>query len=110
MARLDAARTQKLEVLRALKEVYAAKGIDLMGVFGSFARGEEDAFSDMDIAYSIDYEIFSKTHTDGFSKILELEEMKKTLESKLHSRVDLVSLRSQNREFLEAIQKEMIYV
>jgi predicted nucleotidyltransferase len=103
-------REQKIEALRIVKEVSVSKGILLVGVFGSFARAEEDVFSDVDIAYSIDREVFSRAYPDGFGKILALDEMKKILEEALHSRVDLVSLQSKNTHFLKSIQKEMVYV
>ena len=40
-----------LEVIRAEREHARAKGIELIGVVGSVARGEERPDSDVDVAY-----------------------------------------------------------
>ena len=107
------AATQRAEIiakLKALKLRFAAEGVGIVGIFGSYANGTCDRFSDVDIAYEIDRETFSRRYRDGFGKILRLEEIRKILESELHKRVDLVSLHSRNRRFLEQIRREMVYV
>jgi len=43
-----------LNTLRQLKPVLKKEGITLLGVFGSYARGDYTAQSDVDILYDID--------------------------------------------------------
>lgn len=44
---------QVLEILRAHQDVARAKGLELVGVVGSVARGEARADSDVDIVYDV---------------------------------------------------------
>jgi len=104
------APAQVLSLLSEAKKHYEKEGIQILGVFGSYAKNTYDQFSDIDVAYTLDYEQFSKVYKDGFSKILRLEEVKKSLENRFHKKVDLVSLNSHNKKFIEHIKKEMIYV
>ena len=99
-----------LALLSEAKKVYANEGVLLRGIFGSYANNTYDQFSDVDIAYTLDYDTFSTYYKDGFSKILRLEEIKKSLEKRLHKKVDLVSLNSSNKRLVERIKKEMINV
>ena len=96
--------------LKQIKPKLAQDGFFIVGIFGSVARGEEDKFSDIDIAYRIDYDKFSQKFKDGFSKILKIEEIKVELEKLLHKRVDLISLNSNNRHFLNVVKSEIIDV
>ncbi len=101
------------EIIKKLKEVknkYQKEGFYIVGIFGSTARDEDDIFSDIDIAYKIDHKQFSKKHQDGFSKIIKIENIKNELQSLLKKNVDLVSLNSTNKTFLNEIQKEMIHI
>lgn len=96
--------------LAKIKPLYAEKGIVLIGVFGSVARGENDPFSDIDVAYTLEAEAFSRHFPDGFGKVLELQGLKERLEAMFHGKVDLVSLQSGDPDFLQRIKEEMIYV
>jgi len=79
-----------LSTLKKLKPVYEKEGLILLGLFGSYARDTQTKFSDIDIAYKIDYDKFSSKYKDGFSKILRIDEIKKELQEIFHTRVDLV--------------------
>ncbi len=65
--------------LKELKPHYEKEGLSILGLFGSFAKSYDDKFSDVDIAYSINYPLFSKNFKDGFSKVLRIEDIKKEL-------------------------------
>lgn len=106
----DMSLTQVIAIVQAIKPRFEADGIYLLGLFGSYAKGQEDRFSDIDIAYKIDHRLFSKKYNDGFGKLLRLEDVKKTLEKALHKQIDLVSLDSKNRSFIDQVMKEIIYV
>jgi predicted nucleotidyltransferase len=58
-------------------------GVETIGVFGSYRRGEQTQKSDVDILVT-----FRKDAHPGFFKFLELEEF---LEKELSIKVDLVS-------------------
>ena len=79
-----------ISTLRELKPKYEKEGLIILGLFGSYAKNSADQFSDIDIAYSMDYKRFSKFYKDGFSKLLRLEEIKKELEQKINAKVDFV--------------------
>ena len=79
-----------LSTLKQLKPIYAKEGLVLLGLFGSYARDTQTKFSDIDIAYKINYDKFSSNYKDGFSKILRIDEIKKELQEIFHTRVDLV--------------------
>jgi predicted nucleotidyltransferase len=61
-------------------------------------------FSDIDIAYKIDYTKFSSKYKDGFSKILRIDAVKKELQDRFGTRVDLVP------DSNKSILKELINV
>ena len=102
--------SQILPLLSEAKKKYEKEGIVSLGIFGSYAKNNYDQFSDIDIAYKIEYDIFSQKYKDGFSKLSRLEEIQKSLEKPFDRKVDLVSLNTSNKNFIEHIKKEMIYV
>jgi predicted nucleotidyltransferase len=93
-----------------MKNKYQHEGFNIIGIFGSFAQNSADDFSDVDIAYSIDYDTFNRNFKGGFAKILRIEEIKEDLQTMLHLKVDLISLNSSNDTFKQNIQKDIVYV
>lgn len=94
----------KRDILRQLKKLkpkYEKEGLILLGLFGSYANETQNSFSDIDIAYKIDYETFSKKYKDGFSKLLRLEDIKKELQQNLKTKVDFVP--DNNKAIFEGI-------
>ena len=80
MKTLEEIRAQ-LEVLKpVLREKY---GVETIGVFGSYVRGEQTKKSDVDVLV-----VFSEAARVGFFEFLELEEF---LSNKLGVKVDLVT-------------------
>ena len=97
------------EIVDYLHQYNAEKlpsGIQLVGLFGSYARGTQDSYSDIDITYRIDHNIFYKDN--AFKKLIALEEIKKELEDALHHRVDLIPVNTNNVLLQESLQKEQI--
>ena len=88
-----------VSTLHKLKPVYQEEGFILVGLFGSYARGTQSKFSDIDIAYKLDYDKFSQRYKDGFSKLLRIEDIKKELQSLFKKPVDLVP--DNNKEILK---------
>jgi predicted nucleotidyltransferase len=79
-----------ISTLKKIKPIYEKEGLILIGLFGSYAKDEQNNFSDIDIAYKINYNKFSTKYKDGFSKILRIEEIKQELENTFKTKVDLV--------------------
>jgi len=93
-----------LNKLKELKPIYQNEGLEILGVFGSYAKNTNTKYSDIDIAYKLDYEQFSKRYIGGFSKLIRLDEIKEELQSIFKKEVDFVS--DSNKK----IMKDLIYV
>ncbi len=55
----------KNDILTKLKELqptYEKEGVVILGLFGSYAKDTQTKFSDIDIAYKLDYNRFSKQY------------------------------------------------
>ena len=83
-----------------LKNTY---GVEEIGVFGSFARGDNDENSDIDIAIEINHDKV----TVGF---FEFARMERFLEQLLGKKVDLVTKRSIKPYLKERILSQMIMI
>jgi len=103
-------QTILLEKIKNVKERYLSDGVVIIGVFGSVARGDEKRWSDIDITYQIDYDLFFEKYPDGFSQILKLEEIKEMLEKELQRKVDFISLSASSAGLKEEIEKDLVYV
>ena len=93
-----------LNKLKELKPIYQNEGLEILGVFGSYAKETNTKYSDIDIAYKLDYDKFSKKYIGGFSKILRIDEIKDELKTIFKTEVDFVS--DSNKK----IMKDLIYV
>ena len=102
--------TQIEQALKKIKQMHRDEGLQIVGYFGSYADKSADAFSDVDVAYSIDYEKFSTLYEDGFSKLLQIDRVKKEIEALLHAKVDFISLQGGDKAFTDMMQKNMRYL
>ncbi|MEA2073740.1 MAG: nucleotidyltransferase domain-containing protein [Campylobacterota bacterium] len=83
----------KHEILSKLKEIkprYEKEGLILLGLFGSYAKNTQTKYSDIDLAYKLDYDKFSKNYQGGFAKLLRIDDIKKELQSIFKAPIDLV--------------------
>lgn len=90
-----------LSVLRKMKPVLREKyGVTHLGVFGSVARNEATAESDVDIVFEIEKpNLFTSIHT------------KDDLEAELNRRVDLIHYRERMNKHLKArVERDAVYV
>jgi len=62
------------------------------------------AFSDIDIAYKLDYDKFSQKYKDGFSKLLRIDDIKEELQQTFKTKIDFVP--NSNKKLL----KDIVYV
>lgn len=91
-----------LDTLKNIKSKYQEEGIEILGLFGSYAKGTENEFSDIDIAYKLDYKKMSEQQNKNvFNVILRIDEIKEELQKKLKKRVDFVP--DKNKEILKGI-------
>lgn len=97
-------KKQILSKLKKLKPTYKKDGVEIVGLFGSFAEGNEHNFSDIDILYELDRDEFDKKYIGGFAKLIRLEEIKNELRSAFGKEVDLVPTAN------KALLQKAIYV
>eukprot|EP01156_Anaeramoeba_ignava_P003656 Anaeramoba_ignava/a223724_27.p2 GENE.a223724_27~~a223724_27.p2 ORF type:complete len:100 (+),score=11.67 a223724_27:135-434(+) len=90
--------------LKELKPIYQKEGLEIVGVFGSYAKDSNTDYSDIDIAYKLDYEKFSKKYIGGFSKLLRIDSIKDELQSIFKQPVDFVP------DTNKKIMKDILYV
>ena len=90
-----------LDFLRTHKDEFSAKyQVSDMALFGSYARGENQEESDIDIAIKTD-----------LSDYFKLYNLKEELEKAFQSKVDIVRLRDRmNQSLKQRILNEGIYV
>ena len=93
-----------VSILQEQKETLTKRfGINRMGLFGSYAKGQEHSNSDIDLVYELQQGI-SLT----FSDLLALEQL---LSEKLeHSAVELVNFKYMNPIIKYDMQEDVIYV
>jgi predicted nucleotidyltransferase len=84
-----------------LKKYFNNKPVVRAFIFGSYARGEADTTSDLDILVELDY-----TQRIG----LEFIKMKYDIEDFLHSPVDLVSEKSLSSYIKPSVDKEKVLI
>jgi predicted nucleotidyltransferase len=90
-----------LDILSSMKNELRHKfGIEQIALFGSYARGEANEDSDVDIA-------IIKIHKKDFLKRLQAKEF---LEKKLNKKVDIGYLDSMRTFIKNRIQQDLIYV
>jgi predicted nucleotidyltransferase len=79
-----------LNYLALIKSDLRKKGIEKIGLFGSFARGEADPFSDIDIAIQLQKEYLKENDVWEYFNLIE--NIKKELLEKFSRRVDVYDL------------------
>lgn len=90
-----------IHILKKFKEESASKyGIKSLGIFGSFARNQQDEASDLDVFVIL-------KDADFFT----LEKIKEELEKLTYFKIDIIHLRDSLRNsFKQNILKDAIYI
>jgi len=99
-----------LQVIIALKPLLKKEGITLLGVFGSFARGDYHSDSDVDILYDIDDPKAFSQKFGGFTAFTKLEEFKKMIAERLGRKVDFVAKKGLNSISKKYVMRDLLYV
>ncbi len=99
--RLD---SEVLRTLRALEPELRAAGVRHISVFGSVARGEDTANSDVDLAL----DLAPDTTPVGFQFVTYIERLKQRLATALSRDVDLVVLPARRQKLRETLSREAI--
>lgn len=90
-----------ISILERFKKESSGKyGIHTLGIFGSFARNQQDEASDLDVLVTLQE-----------SDLFTLIRIKEELERLIHFKVDVVNFRESLREsFKQNILKDAIYI
>lgn len=97
-----------LSKIKILKQKYEKEGFIIIGVFGSYARGESSVDSDIDILYEIKDEFYKKY--PGFKFYPVLERIEDEMQKELRHRVDLANIKALNEVGNKYILPELVYV
>ena len=93
--------------LRALRSRFSAEGFLIVGVSGSYARGDQTPQSDLDLLYEIPNPAeFAERH-GGFGSFSKIIEIKQEIEKEICLSVDLISLTSLNEIGQKYILKDL---
>lgn len=93
-----------LGTLRALEPELRAAGVRHVSVFGSVARGEDTATSDVDLAL----DLAPDSVPPGFQFVAHIERLKQRLATALSRDVDIVVLPARRPELRETLSREAI--
>ncbi len=97
-----------LDKIKMLKDRYQGEGLNIIGVFGSSARGQRTEKSDIDILYEID-ETFYRTHP-GWAALAAIDEIQAAIEKELNCKVDFANKNALNEIGKKYILPEVLYV
>ncbi len=100
--------TVLLHKLKEKKRLLLDDGFEIIGVFGSYARGDETDESDIDILYDIK-PIFMQKYR-GFEAFVKLNEIRKELKEALNKEVDIATIDNNSETFKKYALKDIIYV
>ena len=97
-----------LNTLHNFNDKYKDSGFEFISLFGSYARGTEDIFSDIDLTYKINYNKFYKDN--AFAQLEKIQEIKKNLEKQFRKKIDLIPANTTNKIILSTLLEEQIMI
>lgn len=104
---MRATKKNILEYLHEIKSELYSEGITTVALFGSFARGEQTVYSDIDIAIKKETAYLKKR--TAYTYLEEIAKIKEMIQKKFHRNSDVFDLES-NSPMIESIKKELLYV
>ena len=87
-------------IFRRVTSILAGYGVNRIGVFGSYARGEANPESDLDIMVEF----------SGRKSLLDMVGIEQELSEALGIKVDLLTEKSISPYLIEGIKKEMVVI
>jgi len=93
--------------LKQLKSELLQRGIEKIGLFGSFAQDSADTFSDIDIAIKIEKDYLNKHDVWEYFNLIQM--IKEKLYLKFSRQVDVFDLDSESN-IKDYISKKILYV
>jgi len=97
-----------LEVLKQENINFETEGVKILGIFGSYARGNATENSDIDVLIETS-EKFLKNHV-GFRAYSRLDELKTILSDKFEKKIDFADKSSLGKLGKKHILENYIYV
>ncbi len=97
-----------MRLLKSAKEKYASEGFHILGVFGSFARGEATSQSDIDILYEVDENFIGNYR--GFAAFSRLNDIKNELKKSFGRDVDIAANSGLSRTAKKYIKRDLLHV
>ncbi len=94
--------------LEKAKRKYISEGFVILGIFGSYARGEESENSDIDVLYEVT-ESFCDRYS-GFDYFARIDEIRGELKSEFGHEIDFADVHGLNRIGRKYIIPEVVYV
>lgn len=104
---MKATKEHILDYLHELKGELHQEGIIQLGLFGSYARGENTLYSDIDVAIKKEENYLQ--HRNAYAYFEEVAKIKRRIFEKFHRSTDVFDLDSRS-SMKEAIMKDIIYV
>jgi len=97
-----------IEKIRHLKNEYEKDGFIILGIFGSYARGDFKDNSDIDILYELKDNFYKRY--PGFEIYTAIDKIEKRIQDELKRDVDLANKNALNEIGCKYILPEVIYV
>jgi len=101
-------RQNILEKIKKMKIKYASEGFIILGVFGSYARGEEDNESDVDLLFEVTDAFLDKYA--GWKACGRLEDIKLEIQQNIGKPVDIADRDALDDIGRRFILPEVVYV
>ncbi|MCK4797384.1 MAG: nucleotidyltransferase domain-containing protein [Spirochaetes bacterium] len=97
-----------LNKIEKLKAKYKPEGFIILGVFGSYARGEENDESDIDILYELTEEFYQKY--PGWNAVSVIEDIRQEFKESLGKKIDFADKNALRIVGKKYILPEVAYV
>ncbi len=97
-----------LSTIKSVKKKLQEDGFIIDGIFGSYARDEANANSDIDILYHLDESFYQRYK--GFIGFKRLDEIKAFIAQKTDTKIDLAPKNNLSKTAQKHILSEVIYV